>query len=198
MASFSIWRRLKEDYHEEEIFSLTLLSLLAAVLVAKTLGVVTASPSGFSLAGAFWGTVLAIKWYVLEIKKDVWEVFDSLALPLFGFLFWGGVGLFLTNGRWQDLFLLAAGVLGRPVFNYLQSHYRSFSWYKSGKIGFLFWASSFLFFLTVFGVAFDRKNHLYWESSLWLLTSAASAAILYYRSGRNYKEDIGGIFKWRK
>lgn len=197
ISSFSFWQRLKEDYKEEEIFGLTLF-IAVCCLFFSWLSAFLFSSSRFFFPLAFLGAVLAVKLWALRFRVNIWEVFDAMSLPFLYFLFFGGIGSFLKSGYFWDLGYVGVSLLGFVVWEFSRGKYRSYSWYKSGKIGFLFWEVSFIVFLLLSGLAFFKKNALYLEVLILIPMTLLSAGIIYYRAERNLKEDWGNILKWRK
>lgn len=193
-SSFLLWRRLKEDYPQEKIFQLTLLiaglsSLLA--FAAKTVLKV-------GIFGAFGGAILGAVLWTKKEKLNTWEVLDALSLGLVLFFLFGGGSLFLTNWNYFNLGFAGVGIGGLLVFLFVRKRYRSFSWYKSGKTGFIFWAVSFFVFLLLFILDFFSGRALYLRKVLSLIIVAFSAGIIYYRSERKLRQDVGFLAKRRK
>ncbi len=199
LASFSFWRRLKEDSPENQIFNRTLFSLGSALFSGWLFFAAGhAGKFGFSLVGAVFGALSAVVWSVKRGKGNLWETLDALTLPFLYFLIFGGLGFFLTRPDWRNLSSCLVGVLGWLVYRPLKKKYRSFGWYKSGKTGFMIsffgsWVS--LVFLVL---AFFENDRLYLYRLSWLSLILISVIILYYRSERNLKEDLGGLFKKEK
>ena len=210
ISSFSLWRKLREDYKESVIFNLTLLSFFLGLLLGRLVFVLFHFSEfglslnnfftldlgdNFSLFGIILGVILAVKWMTSGEKGNLWEVLDALVLPLFYFLLLGGFGYFLKNKEWFSLGYTFTGILGISLSSLVANKYRSFPWYKSGKIGFLFTFFSLISSLALFLLAFFKNDTLYLYRFGWLLMAVASGAALYHRSGRNIKEDWRNFFK---
>jgi len=175
VSSFSIWRNLREDYDDEEIFKLTFLVLTSSLLFSWF----------FSLSGAFVGMVLAVIFRISKLKRSFWEVLDAFSLPMIYFFLIGGFGWFLTTGNLLDLLYPSFGGAGGFLFfSLMKKKYRSFPWYKSGKTGFLFWVTSFFLSFFLLGLAFCQKKPLYWEEISWALILVVSLLAIYWRSER--------------
>lgn len=186
-SSFSFWRELKEDYPEEEIFTLSLLILVSGIIFSALFYWFF----GFLALGAFLGAVFSLFLKLKLGKKSVWEGFDALTFSWLYFAFFGGLGLFLAIGDYWMLSYCAAGILGGLWYWLMKKKYRSFGWYKSGKLGFLFWAESAFFALFFSGLAFLRNNTLYcYEGFVWLVLFFTCLVIIYIRSERSAKEDL--------
>lgn len=193
LSSFSLWRKLKEDFKEEEIFTLTLLVLAACFLCSWLLiqsGDKRLFTLNFFLFSCFWVNAGVIKLWASGKKKNVWEVYDGFVMPFFYFLFLAGLGAFFKNGDFRNLGYCFVGFIVYLVNVYSRRRYRSFSWYKSGKTGFLFWEASLSAFLLLTVLAFLRKTGLYWEGSILAGTALVCFGLLYYRSERNLLEDL--------
>jgi len=130
---FTIWKRLKDDYHPEKIFSLGFLILgicLPASLISKFLfpfywfWIVFAS----CVVGLFIGVRL--------YKTRFFESFEAVFL---GLLIWLDI-LFLTDTTSSSSLLSFIAfwvcLMAIFLFFFLDTRYKSFVWYKSGKVGF--------------------------------------------------------------
>lgn len=212
LASFSFWRQLKEDYKEEVIFRTTLSALASGLFLSRLLFVLlnlgefglsfrnffTLNYSNnFYFAGGLFGVILAIIWQVKRSKGNAWEVLDALVMPFLYYLIFASVGFFLTKGNGWDLVYLGMGMAGFILYPLSQKNYRSFSWYKSGKTGFLFTFFGLIYCLVFLGLAFLKNDALYLYRFIWLFLALASAGALYYRSERDLKEDFNNLFKGR-
>ncbi len=213
VSSFSFWRRLREDYPEEFIFSQSLLLLVFSLFFSRLFFVIfnfdkfglslfsflTLNFGGnFSLIGAIFGAILAVVWQMSGKKGSLWEALDSLALPFLYFFILAGAGIFLTNQNFRDLCFPAVGLLGFFLYPLLKKSYRSFVWYKSGRTGFLISIYGLFVSLFLLVLAFIKNDKIYLEGTSRLLLFLISAGALYYRSERNLKEDLGGLFKKEK
>lgn len=179
ISSFSLWRRLvKEEYREQDIFATSLFMLLSGLAFGR-LSLVTV---GAGEIGAFAGAVLIYAWRLKTLGKNVWEGLDALPLPFLYFLvFWGG-GLFLTSWKLACLLYSAAGIGGMILYFFLKRRYRRFSWYRSGKTGFLFWALSFYGSVLLLVLDILISGSLYWAKLFWLVMMIASILAIYFRA----------------
>ncbi|PIS14386.1 hypothetical protein COT64_02930 [Candidatus Shapirobacteria bacterium CG09_land_8_20_14_0_10_39_12] len=191
---FSFWRRLKEDYQEEAIFGLSLL-LLTGLSVVAVLTSLFIKINGVVFPIVYFGAALILKVWALKTKSNLWEIFDALTLPLFYLLFFAGIGSFLSSNNFWDLKYLGAALVSCLVYLLSKNKYRSFSWYKSGKTGFLFWEASFVIFLLLSVLAFIDTNVLYFEGIIFILLTIASVEVIYYRAERNLKNDLKKLFR---
>jgi len=210
ISSFSLWRKLREDCKESIIFNLTLISIFLGLFFGRLSFVIfhfsefglslgnfftLSLGDNFSLFGVILGIILAVKWMTSGEKGNLWEVLDALVLPFFYFLFLGGLGYFLKNKEWFSLGYAFVGILGTLFFPLIMNKYRSFPWYKSGKIGFLFTFFGLSSSLALFLLAFFKNDSLYLYRFVWLITAIVAGIALYHRSGRDIKEDWYNIFR---
>lgn len=213
VSSFSIWRRLKEDFKDSEIFETTLMAVFVALLLSRLLFIIFNFPQfglsfvnwlalnvgqNFSLAGAFLGAILSVNRKMTLLNKNKWEVLDALVLPFFYFLLLGGIGNFLKTWNLFSLAYVVIGLIGIVSFRFLKKSYRSFGWYKSGKTGFLISIYCLFLSLSLLVLAFFQSDSLYLNRLLLTVLFLFSFGLLYYRSEREIKEDISGLWKRRK
>jgi hypothetical protein len=128
-----IWKRLKDDYHYEKIFN-----LCAFVLSGFLLGLVISK----SFLPTFWfwiivsGIVLGFGIGINRLKIKFFESFEGLII---GILPWTGL-FFLSdaiiNASLSSFLLFWFTLICVFLFYFLDSHYRRFTWYKSGRVGF--------------------------------------------------------------
>lgn len=217
VSPFLFWRNLKDEYKEEEIFNLIILAILLSIFTSRLFYVIENFARfnfslnqwiflnhghNFSFSGAFLGVALTIYWQTKKNKKNPWEALDAMILPFFCFSFLSSFGLFLSSFNYVNLFYVLISFLLIIIFPEIKKRYRSLSWYKSGKTGFLFTVFSggafLLCFLFALALAFFKKSGIYLEHWIWLMFFLISLGLLYYRSERNFKDDFLGIFKRRK
>lgn len=190
--SFNLWRRLKEDYPVDEIFSFTLGVLLAGLL---TFFVATNLLPHYS----FWVSLLAGAgsgiYFMRRFSFRFFEVVDALApsylwLSLF-------LSLALLSGEEMLLHLAGGAISLAGIFAYSLAapRYRSFTWYPSGKLGFLGLSSLVVYFLlravveiTYTRVLSFRLNPV--EVRLNLFVAILLFLTLYFRSGNKRAEMI--------
>lgn len=134
---FVVWKRLKEDYSSENIFSLcfvTASGLMLGYFAAKL----------FAPQYWFWmeilGILLGYIFLLIKIRLKFYETFEALFIA---FLTWFGIYWLMTS------FLATLLVVCFIVLFYLlDANYKNFTWYKSGRIGFSGLVTAGLFFLT--------------------------------------------------
>ena len=141
---FFFWRRLKEDYPANEIFSTAFLMLAgvgAGVWISRTY-----FPGWF-----FWlGLLGSALGFTIGLFRFHFRFHESLEAAGISFLPWISI-LFLWDSTTTSSavsllgFLLTLFFLGS--FYILDIHYKKLTWYRSGRVGFAGLAISGLFFL---------------------------------------------------
>lgn len=130
---FVFWRRLKEDYIQDQIFSTgfyILFGIILGIIVA-----VNFKPSWWfwsSLAGALLGLSLGVEKYKLRMFEAL-EASINGALILYAsyflFDFVRSLNILALYGHLGMLVLIG-------LYEFLNIHYKNFSWYASGRVGF--------------------------------------------------------------
>ena len=141
---FFLWKRLKDDYHYEKIYNLgwvILVSLVLGLLISKIL------MPGFW----FWISFATIGLtFLFMIKNQKLKFFESLDGLIIGILPLLGLNFLIDAIKRSSLssFLMFWTVLILIfLFFFLDSQYKRFSWYKSGRVGFTGLAIIGLFFI---------------------------------------------------
>ncbi len=182
---FLSWRRLKEDYTPATIFSFSFL-LLAFIILGSLIGILLArslptsnifNPQGLWFWGAFiFGSIgFAICFFTPQgsshFKMRLLETLEAVGL---GFIFL----FFCTTFGKSVLFSIAVGIL-IPLFFIINARYKSFSWYKSGKVGFAGLAVLGIFFLTRAIVALIDPTMISFIGKLDAILSSVVAFIFF-------------------
>lgn len=154
---FIYWKRLKEDYSATLIFNSGF--LVTTFVIVGALVALRFIPDWwfwFGLLGALMGFALGIYRYGLA-------VYESLEALIIGLLPWLGI-VFLSSFVASQI--VATGIvtviIALLIFIYLllDAHYKSFSWYKSGRVGFSGLTILGTFFIVRAAVAFIFPNML--------------------------------------
>lgn len=130
---FIFWRNLKEDYLPAQIFS-TAFYILAGILLTQV------AASQFFPSWWFWAAILGITAGFIvgkiRFKLKVLETLEATVSATLPWLFLIFLDDAVRNSSLSS-FLATVVSLGL-IFTYLflDAHYRKFSWYKSGKVGF--------------------------------------------------------------
>ncbi|MEK7521933.1 MAG: hypothetical protein AAB599_04010 [Patescibacteria group bacterium] len=189
--SFSFWHRIREDYTPDQICSSTIL-----VLVGGLLGWVIFDRwlPQFSFWGILGGSLLFGVYAVRKIGLKLYESGDSAALGIVWFSLCFYLAHFVKDGfgdRFFRLVDLVPSLVSLLAFHLYFKNYRRFSWYPSGKIGFIAGSIGVLYFFTLALVAIYRFAVISFSSSIIdalvsLLLSVFFAGVVYSRSGRKF------------
>ncbi len=174
---------------------------------------------GLSFYGAVTGLIVGTWWFSVRRKWLFWETLDAAVVSGLWTVLFGGIGAFLSSALigiptklpWGvsligvsgirhplGLYLsfLALMVLG--VLGWLRSRYRSFSWYPSGKPGFLAILGLEILAIGLLALEFLREGGIYfWGIRLTQVLIGfflvLSAWVLYERSGRSLEIDKSSV-----
>lgn len=105
---------MRREYNGEDILTLSLLIAAMEAFFGSKLGV---------LGGVSGGLIAVLGWCKFK-KWDIWEWLDVLG-------FWSLLAVLITF-NWK---VILVGILGMVVLGLVWNYYRSWRWYKSGKMG---------------------------------------------------------------
>ncbi len=150
VSLFIYWRRLREDYPSEIIFS-------SAFITYLLIFIAWAVSYRFLPGWFFWLTFLGLIFGVgLSVFKFRIRFYESLEGMTFSVLPWLSF-IFLSdsveNSSLISFFGFVVVLAFIFVFYYFETHYKNFSWYRSGKIGFAGLATLGVFFLVRSAIA---------------------------------------------
>lgn len=142
---FFLWKRLKDDYHYEKIFNFGFFILLGLVI-------------GYSVSGYFlkeywfWTDLIIVSlFFVLNIIRQKMKFFETLEALIISLLPWMGF-VFLSDSisksSLSSFLLFWITLIVVFFFFLLDSQYRKFTWYKSGRVGFAGVVTGFAFFMS--------------------------------------------------
>jgi len=154
---FIFWKRLKEDYISNQIFSSAFM-VLSGLLIAKLI------TTYYLAAWWFWLSILSVSVALfLAIKRYRLRVFETLEAVVLSLLPWLSL-LFLADSILSSSSLSLGGsiliALLIILFFVFDKHYKRFTWYKSGRVGFTGLTILGLFFLIRAFVALNFHNVL--------------------------------------
>jgi hypothetical protein len=152
---YLLWRKLREDYLDDEVVSLSWVTILAFLVGGRLAfglenwGVWNDNLSRWIL---FWQnpgfnylvgylSMLGGVWWFLRVKKwKTMTVLEDMVTPILFLFTFFWIDEYIRSGFDFEVakvapFLVLTMILGW----WMRRKYRSFEWYKSGKKGFLFW-----------------------------------------------------------
>lgn len=141
---FLLWKRLKEDYSYEKIFNLAfmiLLGLSLGFLISKK--VLPEFWFFWEMIGIGTGFTLG----VIKFKLKFFETFEATVISLLPILTFFFLSDSIKNSSLSSFLAFWLNLICVFVFFLVDTYYRSFSWYKSGRVGFSGVFVAGLFFL---------------------------------------------------
>jgi hypothetical protein len=184
---FILWKKLKDDFAPELIFRLAF-----SVLVGLGIGVIISIRyfSQYFFYFCLVGGLLGVIPTIIKFRSKFYEIFEAFIIAL---LPWLSLIFFLDSVAHSSLssFLEFLGMLIIIFISYwLTNHYKSFSWYRSGKIGFTGLTTLMIIFLSrfiiaIFGISMISFGNLKLEtilSGLGVLVCTAQIIILAKRT----------------
>jgi hypothetical protein len=142
---FLFWRKLKEDYSAQPIFTTgfyALIGFLAFFFLAFYFFF------QYWFWAAFIGVCLGLTVGILRFHLKLYEVIESVVC---GLLVWLAIVFLNDSVTNSSLFSFAGFAVVTAIagiYYFLDGHYHNFTWYKSGKIGFSGLTAAAIFFLT--------------------------------------------------
>ena len=147
---FLFWKRLKEDYSSNIVFSFSsfvLLGVLLGFMVSKYF-----FPHWFFWLEAF-GAFLGFTLGIIKYNTRFFETFEALFISFLPWLTLFYLAELIKKPSWAivAVTLLNFGLI--LLFDFVSIRYKNFSWYKSGRIGLAGLLTSGVFFLTRAAIA---------------------------------------------
>jgi len=141
---FLFWKRLKEDYLPNQIFS-TFFYILFFILLTYFISI------SFFPSWWFWSTYLGfLLGLVISIFRFKLKFYETYEAAFLGFLICFSLYLLgdsVKNLNAVSFFGFTVSMLLIGFFQFVDINYKNFSWYKSGRVGFTGLVISLLFFL---------------------------------------------------
>lgn len=184
-ASFIFWKKLRQDYPNEEIFGVTILIMVLSFIGGRF----------FSYQGSFLGAFIALILFFKAKKGNPWLAADALTLPFLLVIFIFNLSYIFSQFSKFHLLPMVLSFLVAVSYLKMEKVYRSFAWYKSGKVGFLACFSIIAFFGFFLLLEFFLKKVLYWKVVFNLGITLLGGILLYIRSGRNFDQDFKDLIK---
>jgi len=142
---FIFWKRLRDDYSPEIIFK-SALDILGGILVGFLVSL--SYLQGAFLWLMFLGALIGLALAIFRLRLKFYETFEALIISSFP---WLGLTFLLdsvTHSSLSSFLAFVAILIFIFISYYLDAHYKAFTWYRSGKIGFAGIATLSLVFLT--------------------------------------------------
>lgn len=142
---FIFWKRLKEDYASEIVFK-SATYILVCFLAGYVLSL-RYFPQAYLYFG-FLGSLIGVWLTIFKLKIKFYELTDAMVLS---FLPWLSLTFFKDSIQSSSFVSFAAFLYVLLIiflYYYFDTHYKEFTWYKSGKVGFSGMAALGLIFIT--------------------------------------------------
>jgi hypothetical protein len=166
---FAIFRRLSQDYPQQEVVRMSFFTL---ILSGGFYYLVSRFSLQLFLIAVLLGLVLVVYFFSRQNDWRFWAVLENLSIP--GMVAW----LLVSFGNW---FQMGAAIIVL-LSNLYWQNYRRFSWYPSGKIGFLFLVDLVQFSLIRIGLDFWQNRLI--ELACWVVVFWLSIAGIIFRAGQ--------------
>ena len=147
---FLFWRRLKEDYIENQIFSVAFLSIfifIAFYFISRV----------FFQKWIFWLPLIGSYGVLILLGKKlgmrIFEVADAAVIAYLGWFSVNSVIFLIQLKNIQSLILVITNLVFLFAFFLIDSQYKRIPWYRSGRTGFTGMFILGLFFLIRAAVA---------------------------------------------
>lgn len=147
---FVFWKKLREDYPPRKIFT-------ASFYILVGIGLASFLSSKFFSTWWFWTDLAGIfLGFTLGILRFKFRFFESLEALIVGILPWLSL-VFLADSIVNSSIVSLIGfiviLLVIVLYLFLDVHYKKFTWYKSGKVGFAGLTTLGVLFLIRAGIA---------------------------------------------
>ena len=189
---FLFWRSVKNEIEIKWFykFSNRVVWLLIVVYAIAFIAKVSAS-------FIIYPTLLMYLLYSInKTKFDLWWILDSLCVPMSVLVILNNTGnVFFSSSIFNIVTIILSILYLIFALPFLTTHYRAFSWYPSGKNGFLFLFTNLVGLFYFLLIAILQSSGLYWEKFALVVGFLVFLVLFYRRSGRNLKQEIKGINK---
>lgn len=159
---FIFWKRLREDYSSEIIFKAAF-----GIIFGEAVGFLFSLK--FAPIAFFWlvilGGLIGLGFAIFKLRLKFYESFEALiiaSLPWLAFVFLLDS---VTHSSLSSFLAFIAILVFVFISYYLDAHYKDFTWYRSGKIGFAGVVTLGIFFILRSVLAIFDINMLSFVSS---------------------------------
>lgn len=192
-AAYIFWKKLKEDYHDSEIFTLTFYSLglaLASYIIVDSL-----YPRAHLWIPAMCSAIV-IYWKSNKYQMRFFEVLEAFVPAFFAFIFFAALAHAFNGISLQEIAgELSAVSLAGLVYWYTSKNFRRFTWYPSGKLGIsslsslAVWSSGRAI-LAMYAPSMLSFSYYILDVLLGWVFAILCIAVLYNRSGQDVHFEV--------
>jgi hypothetical protein len=172
---FAIWKRLREDYAEDMLFSLGL-HAFGVGLLGFVLGIVIYPAILFWSVGL--GIIIGLGIGAYRLKMRFYESLDIVIVTSLWLLLIRTALVAIFVRSIKEFVFASAILICISVYYLLNGSYKSFSWYKSGKVGFAGLSVLFLLILARLLVAFIFPSMLPLASTIEKIISGVALLLI--------------------
>ena len=210
-GAFVFWRRMEDEMAEEMLWTVIFRLVLWGVAggrLAWWIWQVFRSGWGVHwlwLAGDYpgmdvWGAVAGGAVVLEREKRIVKSVASEIGDAWIEAVGWTGAVFLLSywgiNYGWNYGKEMLVIVLGMAVWYGIKARYRRFSWYPSGKVGFLWWMGILLLsVIQLVFLAFVPNETTVWRIGYLIVPLTISIIGVYKLSGRDKYADLKNVSK---
>lgn len=130
---YLLWKKLKDDYHYEKVFNFGVIILLSIAIgvIVKNIWLVD---YWFWIITSF--IILGFSFCVIKLKFKFFESFDALVISLLPWISVVYLALAVTKSSLISFLLFWISLISIFLYFFFDTHYKRYSWYKSGRVGF--------------------------------------------------------------
>lgn len=173
---FIFWKRLKEDYASEIIFK-SAMFVLTGITIGSLISMEFLAP-----AFLWFGFLGALAGLGISVNRNKIRFYESLEAVTIGGLPWVSF-LFLKDSVLSSSLTSFIGFLAILIvifiYYYLDLHYKEFTWYRSGKIGFAGLSTLGIIFLIRSAIAILKVPVISFLSGYEAVASGVAAFICF-------------------
>lgn len=171
---YIFWVRLREDYTANQIFTATFYVLLG-------IGFGNILADNFFPPWWFWATffggILGLAIGIWRFSLRIFEAMEAYIISGLALLFVVSTEDFVRKYSQSSLMLLISVLFFIVLFIFFDKHYKKFTWYKSGRVGFTGLTVLGLFFLARSVVAMTDVSMLSLGGDLEVILSGVTSFV---------------------
>lgn len=173
ISLFVFWRRLKDDYVANQIFTTVSYIIIG---ISITLSVSKYFFPSFWFWFTLFGCIVGVLFGVYKFRMRITEVAEATILAILpGLLVMFSYELIASSMKLENAIWVLIIFVLIALFSYLDKHYKKFVWYKSGRVGFSGFSVLGIFFLARSLLAIKFTSMLSFTSGLEIYLSGVAA-----------------------
>lgn len=182
---YFFWKTLKDDYQYEKIFNLA---------TTTSIGLCLSLIINYYIPNLYWFWIILFGFFIsfeISVYKQKMNFFESFQGLTIGSLSWlGTIYLYdaVKNASLHSFLAFWVTSICIALYFFFNAHYRSFTWYKSGKVGFSGILTLIIFFILRTVASLISINVFSFAGKLEVFFSGSTALLLFillYNLARN-------------